>query len=305
MIVSVAVVAYNAEKTLPLLLNDLREQDYPHEKIEILLIDSMSEDGTRRVMADFKERTEGFYDILLLENPGKIIPRGHNVALEHYRGDALVRVDAHVKIPADFISLSVKGLLSGEDVCGGIVESVTDQEGNLAQTLLIAENSVFCGGAAGFRRLAEKDYVNTLAFALYRREVFDTLGGFVNHTIFNEDMIYASKAVNHGWKIAYAPDAQVVHSHNYTAWQQFTRNFDLGVSHAQFPEVFAAVPAEGEGMRLVADTAKYLLRHHPLLLWRLFVHSAAKLIGYRLGKLYEKLPAKMVRVCSMQEHYWK
>lgn len=178
MIVSVAVVAYNAEKTLPLLLNDLREQDYPHEKIEILLIDSMSEDGTRKVMADFKERTEGFYDILLLENPGKIIPRGHNVALEHYRGDALVRVDAHVKIPADFISLSVKGLLSGEDVCGGIVESVTDQKGSLAQTLLIAENSVFCGGAAGFRRLAEKDYVNTLAFALYRREVFDTVGQY-------------------------------------------------------------------------------------------------------------------------------
>lgn len=160
-------------------------------------------------------------------------------------------------------------------------------------------------GKEDIPRLGIKTFFCSNVCAAYRREVFDALGGFVNHTIFNEDMIYAAKAVNHGWKIAYAPDAQVVHSHNYTAWQQFTRNFDLGVSHAQFPEVFAAVPAEGEGMRLVADTAKYLLRHHPLLLWRLFVHSAAKLFGYRLGKMYEKLPAKMVRTCSMQKYYWK
>lgn len=141
--------------------------------------------------------------------------------------------------------------------------------------------------------------------AMYRREIFDRLGGFVRRTIFNEDMIYAARAVRAGFKIAYAADARVLHSHNYTALQQFQRNFDLGVSHAQYPEIFDDVPPEGEGMKLVKKTAAFLAKHHPLLLPRLFCHSAAKLIGYRLGKAYQKLPPGLVRRCSMQKSYWE
>ncbi|MEE1054497.1 MAG: glycosyltransferase, partial [Acutalibacteraceae bacterium] len=55
MIISFAVVAYNEEETLPRLLEDLRNQDYPHEKIEVLLIDSMSSDSTWQIMQDFSE----------------------------------------------------------------------------------------------------------------------------------------------------------------------------------------------------------------------------------------------------------
>lgn len=64
--------------------------------------------------------------------------------------------------------------------------------------------------------------------AAYRQDIYEELGGFVKHTIFNEDMIYAAKAVEAGYAIAYAADARVVHSHNYTNGQQFHRNFDLG-----------------------------------------------------------------------------
>lgn len=67
--------------------------------------------------------------------------------------------------------------------------------------------------------------------------MFDALGGFVAHTIFNEDMIYARKVLNEGYGIAYAAEAKVEHSHNYSGIQQFHRNFDLGVSHAQYPEI--------------------------------------------------------------------
>lgn len=174
--VSVAIVAYNEEKSLPILLENICRQDYPHEKIEILLIDSMSSDKTRSIMEDFQSQNCGFARVLILENPGKLIPCGHNVALKYYSGEALVRVDAHVSLPDDFISKSVKGLMEGENVYGGIVESVADGDSPLAQTLLIAENSVFCGGAASFRHLTEKRYVDTIAFALYRRNVFEKVG---------------------------------------------------------------------------------------------------------------------------------
>lgn len=62
-----------------------------------------------------------------------------------------------------------------------------------------------------------------------------------------------------GYGIAYAADAKVIHSHNYSCMQQFHRNFDLGVSQAEHPEIFASVKSEGEGIRLVKQTFRYLL----------------------------------------------
>ena len=53
----------------------------------------------------------------------------------------------------------------------------------------------------------------------------------------------------------------MVHSHNLTPMQQFHRNFDLAVSQAEHPEIFAELKSEGEGIRLVKQTAKYLLAH--------------------------------------------
>lgn len=160
-------------------------------------------------------------------------------------------------------------------------------------------------GKADIPALGIKTFFCSNVCAAYRREIFDELGGFVTHTIFNEDMIYAAKAVKAGYRIAYAAEAQVVHSHNYTARQQFSRNFDLGVSHAQYPEIFEDVPPEGEGLKLVKKTAAYLLKTHPVMIGKLIAHSAAKLAGYRLGKKYEKLPAGLVKRCSMQKNYWK
>ncbi|MBQ7840629.1 MAG: glycosyltransferase family 2 protein [Lachnospiraceae bacterium] len=160
-------------------------------------------------------------------------------------------------------------------------------------------------GKEDIPKLGIKTYFCSNVCAAYRREIYEELGGFVSPTIFNEDMIWAARAVKAGYKIAYAAEAEVIHSHNYTAMQQFHRNFDLGVSHAQYPEIFADVPPEGEGMKLVKKTALYLLKNSPGKLPSLFFQSAAKLMGYRLGKSYQKLPIKIVKRCSMQKGYWK
>ncbi len=142
--------------------------------------------------------------------------------------------------------------------------------------------------------------------AAYRRETFDMLGGFVPRTIFNEDMIYARRVLDGGFGIAYAAKAQVIHSHNYTGLQQFHRNFDLGVSHAQYPEIFGGITAESEGIRLIRKTCHYLIRKgKPWLIIKLFWQSAWKYAGYFLGKRYRKLPQSMVTACSMNKDYWR
>ena len=142
--------------------------------------------------------------------------------------------------------------------------------------------------------------------AMYRKDVYEAMGGFVLHTIFNEDMIMAARVIGAGWRIAYAAEAMVVHAHKYTCRQQFTRNFDLAVSQRQYREIFDGVRSESEGIRLVKDTAKYLLGHGKwYLLPELVCQSGFKFLGYRLGKKYERLPRWLVRKCSMNKAYWK
>jgi rhamnosyltransferase len=155
-------------------------------------------------------------------------------------------------------------------------------------------------------RLGIKTYFCSNVCAAYNRRIYDRLGGFIRHTIFNEDMIFAAGAVQAGFSVVYAAQAAVVHSHHYTGKQQFHRNFDLGVSQADHPEVFGAVPSEKEGGRLVKETLVYLRRiKKPWLAVPFFWQCGCKYLGYRMGKAYKKLPASLVLRCSMNKNYWK
>ncbi len=93
-----------------------------------------------------------------------------------------------------------------------------------------------------------------------QKSVYDRLGGFEKHTIFNEDMIFAGKIIQDGGSIVYVAEAQVIHSHNYGNMEQLRRNFDLAVSQAQHPEIFSMAKSESEGMKLVKQTAAYLVK---------------------------------------------
>ncbi len=141
--------------------------------------------------------------------------------------------------------------------------------------------------------------------AAYRRDVYDALGGFVRHTIFNEDMLYAASALKAGYGVAYEARARVIHSHNYTNLQQLRRNFDLGVSQAQHPEVFGLAASESEGRRLVAETWQYLKERKRLYRFPGFcMQCAFKYAGYLLGKHYESLPRSLVLRLTSNREYW-
>lgn len=155
-------------------------------------------------------------------------------------------------------------------------------------------------------RLGIKTYFCSNVCAAYNREIYEKSGGFVKHTIFNEDMIYAAGVVKAGYGVAYEAEAQVIHSHNYTGCQQLHRNFDLGVSQAQHPEIFRGVPAEGEGMRLIKKTISFLLQQkRPHLILLLFWQSGCKYLGYLLGKNYRKLPNSWIQYLTDNRQYWE
>lgn len=159
---------------------------------------------------------------------------------------------------------------------------------------------------ADLERLGIKTYFCSDVCAMYDREIYRELGGFPRPVLFNEDMIFASRIIGAGYGVAYAAEALVRHSHNYSGSQQFHRNFNIGVSQEQHREVFDGFSSEGEGIRLVKASAKQFYdEKKPYLIAPLFWQSACKYAGYWLGRHYKHLPGKFVEAVSGTPSFWK
>ncbi|MDO4621263.1 MAG: glycosyltransferase family 2 protein [Lachnospiraceae bacterium] len=141
--------------------------------------------------------------------------------------------------------------------------------------------------------------------AAYDADLFRELHGFSTPAIFNEDMVYAGQLLHRGYSVAYAADAEVYHSHNYSAMQQFHRNFDNGVSQAMHPELFDGLSATGEGKKLVRYVTHHLHRiHRPYLIPGFYWQCLMRFLGFRLGKRYQTLPEGLIRRFSMNPSFW-
>ena len=154
-------------------------------------------------------------------------------------------------------------------------------------------------------RLGIKTYFCSNACAMYNREIFESLGKFPKGMIFNEDMVFAHTLIENGYGIAYASDATVYHSHNYTNMQQFRRNFDLAVSQAMHPEVFADVSSESEGKSYARSAFAYFKDHGKPVMFIPFAATCAfRLAGYKLGKNYKKLSRRQILRCTASPTYF-
>lgn len=155
-------------------------------------------------------------------------------------------------------------------------------------------------------RLGIKTFFCSNVCAAWRRKKYLELGGFVKHTIFNEDMILAGTMIKQGGKIAYCAKAKVIHSHNYSAFQQFHRNFDLAVSQTMYPEVFGGICSESEGIKLVKKSLSYCIKiGKPWLMIQVVTQSAGKLLGYKMGQRYRSLPMWLILRCTMSPSFWR
>lgn len=143
------------------------------------------------------------------------------------------------------------------------------------------------------------------SYAAYRREAMAEVGGFPTDTILCEDTFVAASMLMKDWQVAYAADACVYHSHDYSVWQEFKRYFDIGVFHAReswIRDTYGG--AESTGLKFVAMETKFLLRHAPILLPEMVVRDGMKFIGYRLGLNEKFFPLCLKRRISMTRRYW-
>lgn len=233
-----------------------------------------------------------------------------NAGLEHSDGDICVcMTDDALPYDRYLLERLCGALLKGETIAVAYAKQLPDKDCGVIERYTRSFNypeESRIKTKEDLPKLGIKTYFCSNVCAAYKRERYLSLGGFTRKTIFNEDMIFAANAMEHGYAVAYAADAKVIHSHNYSAREQFCRNFDLGVSQADHPEVFLTVRSEGEGIRLVKQTAGYLLKKRrgyllPELIWM----SGWKYMGFFMGKRYKKLPKGLVRLCTMNKNYWK
>jgi len=202
---SILIVAYNAGKHLPALLQDMIEQTYPRELRELLLIDGMSSDGTKSIMESFR-RDNPEENVRIFENPKRILSAGWNIGIENARGHALVRFDAHCRVPCDYLEKCVRLLQRGETIVGGRVLSLEPEAGWIAELVYLAETSRFGAGAARFRNPGPARHVDTLGFAVYSSEVFRVVGKINENVLRAEDNEFNYRARRAGFRFFFDPD---------------------------------------------------------------------------------------------------
>ena len=142
------------------------------------------------------------------------------------------------------------------------------------------------------------------SFAAYRVETLQKVGGFPN-VILCEDMYIAAKMLMSGYKTFYNALAQVYHSHNYTAAQEFKRYFDIGVFHHRESWIRENFGGAGRvGKKFVYEKFLTLLKNNPAECFGAFFRDVAKFFGYSLGRLEKFLPCFIIKSCSMQKNFW-
>jgi|AntRauMFilla1563_2_1112583.scaffolds.fasta_scaffold08926_2 rhamnosyltransferase len=144
------------------------------------------------------------------------------------------------------------------------------------------------------------------SFAAYRKTAFFDVNGFPAGSILGEDVLIAGKMLLKGWKMAYLGDAEVHHSHDYSALEEFKRYFDIGVFHVNNDWIFEHFGrAEGEGFKFLKSEVTHVLNHNPLLLPKSVIATFSKFIGYKLGLNYRKIPFAVRKSLSMTKAYWE
>lgn len=303
--VDVIIPTYKPDDRLYKTVDRLLQQTQPVN--QIYLINTIPADGTRVSVAERYKAVERVTvkDILQSEfNHGGT----RNMGVELSDADYVVMMtqdavpaDKHLieellaPFAEDGVAASYARQLATEEV--GVIEQYTRTFNYPAEDARKTK--------ADLERLGIKTYFCSDVCAAYRKETYLEMGGFVTRTIFNEDTIMASKLIDAGYTVAYAARAKVFHAHKYTGKQQFQRNFDLGVSHREYREIFDVVSSESEGIKLVKKTIGYLCKQgKPWLIWNLIWQSGCKFLGYRLGKKYDRLPHWFVKLCSSQKSYW-
>ena len=299
--ISVIIPTLNASPAFREVLEKLWSQTA--RPMEIIVVDSSSDDGTAELARQLGAAVYTI-DRADFDHGGT-----RNLAASYAKGDILVFMTQDA-VPANehLLENLTRPLIENEQTACAYARQLAKPGAHLLEQLARTYNypeQSFVKSQADLSVLGLKTFFCSNVCAAFRREVFFDLGRFPEPAVFNEDLIFAAKCVLAGYSVAYAADAEVWHSHNYTIRQQFRRYFDNGVSIRMNSWVLPYSSIGQEGMRLVrVQLAEIVRRRKWGLMFRLLAEAGAKWLGFQLGKRYRMLPAAWCERFSLHRGIW-
>jgi Undecaprenyl-phosphate galactose phosphotransferase WbaP len=298
--VSIIIPTLNAERHLPKLREALTKQTV--QPREIIVIDSQSTDQTAKLFESLGAK------VLTIERSQFQHGRVRNMGAHEAKGDILIfmtqdAIPAHEEWLANLVAPICQG---NAEACfarqvpyenAGALEQYARATNYPAESRIVSQEDIQdLGGRAFF-------FSNSCSAV--KKESFEALGGFTIGTIMNEDMLFAAKVLQNGYRIAYVAEAVVNHSHDYNFTQTFKRYFDVGVVMRQAQYDIGAVGMAKTGLSYVKGLMKFLFaqKKYYLIPSGIF-ESTVKWFGFNLGKFYQFLPQSVLARFSMHGGYW-
>ncbi|MBN2474330.1 MAG: glycosyltransferase [Pirellulales bacterium] len=201
--VSVIMPVRNEKAFIHRSIGAVLAQDYPLDRLEVIVADGMSTDETPRLV---RSACEQHRNVKLVDNPSRIVPTGLNAALRIARGEIIVRIDGHCEVAPDYVRQCVKHLTLGTaDGVGGPIETIG--ESFVARTIAVAMGSAFGVGGSPFRTAKGCTMcVDTIAFPAYTRKAMRRAGPFDEEFVRSQDCEYNHRLVRLGCRLLLSPE---------------------------------------------------------------------------------------------------
>ncbi|REJ82329.1 MAG: glycosyltransferase family 2 protein [Bacteroidetes bacterium] len=199
---SVICPVYNEKNYIEELIRSLLNSS-PLEK-EIILVDGGSTDGTREIITEWQSKHP---EIILISNPLRYVSHGFNMAYRKSSGQFIAFIGAHAVYPSDYFVHALRYLKQEEcEAVGGPLKQ--DGKSDMGKAIAYCMSSKFGVGDTEFRTSKEKKYVQSVAFAVYKREVFEKIGLMDEELIRNQDDEFHYRMNEKGLKILMVPEMQ-------------------------------------------------------------------------------------------------
>lgn len=220
--VSVLLGCRNEEKYIARCLDSILANDYPKDRLEILVMDGMSTDSTRGIVHEYAKLCSG---LRLLDNPARSFPAAMNTGIRNSSGSLIIIAGAHAVYQPDHISTCVRfHQESGAENVGGALQVEPGAEGPFAQAIAAGLASRFGSGNSHVKTGVQKPiWADTAAFGCYRRELFDKIGMFDERLLGSSDLDLNRRLRIAGGKILLVPDVVVRYFADAT-WPAFWRH---------------------------------------------------------------------------------
>jgi len=201
--VSVIVPVRNEEQHISNCLRSLLAQTYSSANYEVIVIDGLSSDRTKKIVQSF---CCTYSNIRCLDNLARIVPCAMNIGIRSASGEIIVRADGHNVYPSDYIENCVKYLEQTKaDNVGGPIMTVAADQSISARLVAAVLTSPFGVGNSRFRIGRREGFVETVPFGAFRKELFDRIGMYNERLARNQDNELNARIRQNGGKIYQTP----------------------------------------------------------------------------------------------------